>query len=68
MGGTKRTLRERFKEHSQATNNPLHANATAAVPSHLNQPATRSQKWNLFRGNYNPPSACHAVWQEKRTS
>ena len=35
---TKRTLRERFKEHRQATNNPLHANATAAVPSHLNQP------------------------------
>ena len=38
IGETKRTLRERFKEHRQATNNPLHANATAAVPSHLNQP------------------------------
>ena len=38
---TERTLRERFKEHRQATNNPLHANATAAVravPSHFNQP------------------------------
>ena len=41
IGETKRTLREdreRFKEHSQATNNPLHANATAAAPSHFNQP------------------------------
>ena len=37
-GETKRTLRERFKEQRQATNNPLHANATAAVPSHLNKP------------------------------
>jgi len=35
---TKRTLRERFKELRQATSNPLHANATVAVPSHLNQP------------------------------
>ena len=30
--------------------------------------ATRSPTWNLFRWNYNPPSACHAVRQEKRTS
>ena len=61
VGETKRTLRERFKEHRQATNNPLHANATAAVPSHFNQPgATRSQTWNLSRWNYNPLSACHA--------
>ena len=29
----KGTLRKRFKEHRQATNNPLHANA-----SHFNQP------------------------------
>ena len=35
IGDTKRTLRERFKEQRQAT---LHANATAAVPSHFNQP------------------------------
>ena len=35
---TKCTLHERFKEHRQATNNPLHANATAAIPSHFNQP------------------------------
>ena len=34
MGKTERTLRERFKEHRQQ----LHANATAAVPSHFNQP------------------------------
>ena len=38
IGETKRTLRERFKEHRQVTNNPLHANVTAAVPSHFNQP------------------------------
>ena len=38
IGETKGTLCERFKEHRQATNNPLHANATAAVPSHFNQP------------------------------
>ena len=34
----KRTLRKRFTEHKQATNNPLHANATAAVPFHFNLP------------------------------
>ena len=41
IGETKRTLRERFKKHRQVTNNPLQANATAAVravPSHFNQP------------------------------
>ena len=32
IGETKRTLRERFTEHRQATNNPSHANASAAVP------------------------------------
>ena len=33
------SLRERFKESRQAKNNPLRADdATAAVPSHLNQP------------------------------
>ena len=49
---TKRTLCERFIEHGQATNNPLHAIATAAVPSQLPtliNLATRSQTWNLFR-------------------
>ena len=35
---TKRTLRECFKEHRQAKNNPLHVNATAVVRSHFNQP------------------------------
>ena len=50
IGETERTLRERFKEHRQATNNPLHANATVAVPSHFNQPG---QTWNLLRWNYN---------------
>ena len=38
IGETKRTLRERFTEHRQATNNPSHANATAGVPTHFNMP------------------------------
>ena len=38
IGETKRTLRERFTEHRQSTNNPDHANASAAVPSHFNLP------------------------------
>ena len=39
IGETKCTLHEHFKEQRQATNNSLHANATAAVvPSHLSQP------------------------------
>ena len=42
-GETKRTLRERFSEHRQATNNPLHANAAAAVPSHFNLPGHSMQ-------------------------
>ena len=35
MGETKGTLRERFTEHRQATNNPSQANASAAVPIHI---------------------------------
>ena len=38
IGETKRTLRERFSEHRQATNNTNHANASAAVPAHFNSP------------------------------
>ena len=38
IGETKRTLRERFTELKQATNNPSHANATEAVPTHFNLP------------------------------
>ena len=38
LGETKRTLRERFTEHRQVTNNPSHANASAAVPTHFNLP------------------------------
>ena len=38
IGETKRTLRERFSEHRQATNNPLHANTAAGVPSHFHLP------------------------------
>ena len=35
IGETKRTLRERSTEHRQATNNPSHANDSAAVPTHF---------------------------------
>ena len=38
IGEPKRTLRERFTEHRQATINPGHANASAAVPTHFNLP------------------------------
>ena len=38
IGETKRTLRKRFTEHRQATNNPSHPNASAAVPTHFNLP------------------------------
>ena len=38
IGETKRTLRERFTEHRQATNNPSHNNASTAVPTHFNLP------------------------------
>ena len=34
IGETKRSLRERFTEHRQATNNSDHASASAAVPTH----------------------------------
>ena len=36
IGETKHTLRERFTEHRQVTNNPSHTNASAAVPTHFN--------------------------------
>ena len=48
IGETTCTLRERFKEHRQATNNPLHANATAAVPSHFNQPGHSIEDMELI--------------------
>ena len=35
IGETKSMLCERFKEHRKAANNPLHANATSAVPPHF---------------------------------
>ena len=38
IGETEHTLRERFTEQRQATNNPSHANASAAVPTHFNLP------------------------------
>ena len=39
IGETKRSLRERFTEHRQATNNSDHASALAAVPTHFNLPS-----------------------------
>ena len=39
IGETKRSLRERFTEHRQATNNSDHASAQAAVPAHFNLPS-----------------------------
>ena len=36
---TKRSLRERFTEHRQATNNSDHVSASAAVPTHFNLPS-----------------------------
>ena len=43
IGETKSTLRERFTEHRQATNNPSHANVSAAVPTHLTYLITLSK-------------------------
>ena len=48
IGETKRMLRERFKEHRQATNNPNHSNATAAVPIHFNLPGHPSKDMRLI--------------------
>ena len=39
---TKRTLRKRFTEHGQATNNPSHTNADATVPSRFTTPGQSS--------------------------
>ena len=38
-----------------------------SLPTLINL-ATRSQTWTLFRWNYNIPSACHDLRQEKLTS
>ena len=40
IGETKRKIRERFKELRKGTNNPHHANSTAAVPTRLTYQAT----------------------------
>ena len=72
IGETNRTLCVCFKQHRQATNNPLHANTTAAESlPHFNQLATRSQIWNLFHSGittYSQHVTRHAVRQEKRSS
>ena len=48
IGETNRTIRERFTEHRQATNNPHHANSTAAVPTHFNLPGHSSADMRLI--------------------
>ena len=45
---TIRTLRKRLAEHTQATNNPSHANAEAAVPSHFTTPGHSSSDMILI--------------------
>ena len=47
-------LRERFKEHRQATNNSNHADATAAVPSHFNLPGHCAKDMRLIPLEYDP--------------
>ncbi len=48
IGETKRSIRERFAEHRQATNNPILANASAAVPTHFNLPDHSIQDLTLI--------------------
>ena len=55
IGETKRTLRERFKEHRQASNNPSHANASAAVPTHFNLPDYSIDDTRLIPLELQPP-------------
>ena len=48
IGETKRKIRERFTEHREGTNNPHHANSTAAVPTHFNLPGHSSADMRLI--------------------
>ena len=41
-------LLERFKEHRQATNDPNHSDATAAVPTHFNLPGHCAKDMRLI--------------------
>ena len=47
IGETKRMLRKRFKLR-QATNNPNHSNAAAAVPIHFNLPGHSAKGMRLI--------------------
>ena len=49
-------FREHFKEHRQATNNPNHSNATAAVPTHLNLPGHSAKDMRLIPLELQRPS------------
>ena len=59
IGETKRTLRERFTEHRQATNNPSHANASAAVPTHFNLPDHSIEDMTLIPLEFQPTYLIH---------
>ena len=48
IGEVKRTHRERFTEKRQTTNNPSHANASAAVPTHFNLPDNSIEDMTLI--------------------
>ena len=56
---TKRSLRERFTEHRQATNNSEHASASVAVPANFNLPSHSVKDMLLIslelRETNNPP-------------
>ena len=48
MGETKCLLRQPFKEHRQATNNPNNSNATAAVLTHFHLPGHCAKDMTLI--------------------
>ena len=67
MGETKRTLRERFTEHRQTTNNPSHANASAVVriPTHFNLPDHSIEDMTLIPLELQPtPNTSHRKVKE----
>jgi len=69
IGETKRTLRKRFSEHRQATNNRLHANATytGAVLSYFHLPGHSITDMGLIPLELQP-TPCPVVKHEKFTS
>ena len=65
MGENKSTLRERFTDHRQATNNPSHAKASAAVPTHFNLPDHSIEDMTLIPLELQPtPNTSHRKVKE----